>query len=125
MSVMIQQQLPNNPDLNVLNLGVFLALQSLQFQNAPKDVNELIVQTKDTFNKFPYGCLDDVWLMLQTGMNQILDHGSGNNYQIIHMSKRKLEHAGLLPRSIFPMAIHPIFDSDSDGEDVMSLSDNL
>jgi len=61
--------------------------------------------------------------MLQTCMNQILDHDGGNNYQIIHMSKRKLERAGLLPRSIFPMAIHPIFDSDSDGEDAMSYSD--
>jgi len=54
-------------------------------------------------------------------MNQILDHDGGNNYKIIHMSKRKLEHQGLLPRSIFPTLIHSIFSSD--GEDAMSDSD--
>jgi len=37
------------------------------------------------------------------------------------MNKRKLECEGLLPRSIFPSEIHPVFsDDNSDGEVAMS-----
>jgi len=41
------------------------------------------------------------------------------------MNKRKLEHEGLLPRSIFPSEIHPVFsDDNSDGEVAMSDDDD-
>jgi len=56
--------------------------------------------------------LDNVWLTLQTCMNQIIENDGGNEYRLVHMNK-KLEHEGLLPRSIFPTEIHPAFSDDN------------
>jgi len=75
---MIKEQPLNSPDLNVLDLGVFWVLQSHQFCSAPKDTSELIFQTKLTFNTFSAACLDNVWLTLQTCMNQIIENDGGN-----------------------------------------------
>jgi len=85
INVKIREQPPNSPDLNVLDLGIFRALQSCQFRNALKDVNDLIVQIKVTFNNYSPKSLDNVWLTLQMCMNEIIDHDGGNNYKIIHM----------------------------------------
>jgi len=112
ITVMVREQPANSPDLNVLDLGVFRALQSCQFCNAPKDLIQLIVQTKETYKKFPSCSLDDVWLTLQTCMNDIVENDGDNNYKITHMSKRKLEREGLLPRIIVATEMHRVFHAD-------------
>jgi len=86
--VLIKEQPPNSLDLNVLDLGVFWVLQSHQFCNAPKDTSELIIQTKLTFNTFSAARLDNVWLTLQTCMNQIIKKDGGNDYKLVHMNKK-------------------------------------
>ena len=40
--VRLSFQLPNSPDMNVLDLGYFKAIQSLQHQEAPNSIDELI-----------------------------------------------------------------------------------
>jgi uncharacterized membrane protein len=60
IEVIIREQPPNSPDLNVLDLGIFRALQSLQFKNCPKNEMELIQQTKQVFNDFSFAKLDNV-----------------------------------------------------------------
>nr|GMD13246.1 Transposase, Tc1-like protein [Ipomoea batatas] len=42
---------PNSPDMNVLDLGFFRALQSLQHQEAPRNVDELVAATHKAFNE--------------------------------------------------------------------------
>jgi len=117
ITVHIKEQPPNSPDLTVLDLGVFCSLQSCQFQNAPTDLTQLIQQTKEVYNNYPASKLNDVWLTLQLCMNQIIENDGGNKYKLQHMGKRKLERLGLLPRNIFAVTMHPVFDGDHGGEE--------
>jgi hypothetical protein len=40
--IRLRKQPPNNPNFNVLDLGFFNAIQSLQHQHAPKRIDDLI-----------------------------------------------------------------------------------
>jgi hypothetical protein len=44
--------------------------------------------------------LNDVFLTLQTCMNQIIKAHGSNDYKIVHMDKDRLERLGLSPQSI-------------------------
>ena len=41
----------NSPDLNVLDLGFFNSIQSLQHQSAPRTIDELITVVQDSFQQ--------------------------------------------------------------------------
>ncbi|XP_021727148.1 uncharacterized protein LOC110694276 [Chenopodium quinoa] len=60
-----------SPDLNVLDLGLFRSIQSLQYQTFPKDLDELVQKAE-----------------------------GGNKYKIPHMNKKKLENIGILPEIV-------------------------
>ncbi|XP_021754431.1 uncharacterized protein LOC110719747 [Chenopodium quinoa] len=60
-----------SPDLNVLDLGLFRSIQSLQYQSFPKDLDELVQKAE-----------------------------GGNKYKIPHMNKKKLENLGILPEIV-------------------------
>ena len=98
--VKIKQQPPNSPDLNILDLGLFRALQSRQFRETPTTLTELITATKKVYDDFPSYLVNNVWLTLQVVMNDIIDCDGDNHYKIKHVNKKKLEAKGLLPRSI-------------------------
>ena len=95
--IKVIEQPPNSPDLNILDLGVFRSLQSRQFKKTPTTMQELINSTKEVYTEFLMHLVDNVWLMLQTVMNKIIECDGDNNYNLPHMNKRKLEHSGLLP----------------------------
>lgn len=44
-------QPPSSLDLNVLDLGFFSAIQSLQYQEAPKTIDELVVALEKSFDE--------------------------------------------------------------------------
>lgn len=48
-------QPPNNPDINVLDLGLFNAIQTLQYQTAARNIDELI--DVNAFSKVTQECL--------------------------------------------------------------------
>jgi hypothetical protein len=119
LNIIIREQPPNSPDLNVLDLGIFRALQSLQYQLTPKNETELIAHVKQVYNNFDRTKLNNVWLTLQCCMNSIIECDGSNNYQITHMNKMRLERLGLLPRSIAPVQpanLNPLFAADAGDE---------
>ncbi|XP_059627408.1 uncharacterized protein LOC132270231 [Cornus florida] len=61
-------QPPNNPDMNVLDLGYFRAIQSLQHQQAPTTIAELIDAVEIFFNELVTETLNCVFLTLQECM---------------------------------------------------------
>ena len=93
-------QPPNSPDLNVLDLGVFAALQSLQWKEEAKNVNLMVERVMKIFDEWPAQKLNNVFLTLQTCMNQVIECLGDNDYKLVHMNKGRLERLGLLPRSI-------------------------
>ena len=93
-------QPPNSPDMNVLDLGYFNAIQSLQHKAAPKDIDDLIKAVNDSFVQLHWSKLNDIFLTLQKVMEECILHDGNNDYKLPHISKRKLEKSGQLPMSI-------------------------
>ena len=109
-------QTPNSPDVNLLDLGLFRAIQS--FNNAsPKNEEELIQSVKDTYKNYPGHKLNRMWLTLQSRFNQIILHHGENDYSIEHISKAKLEWQGQLP-DILDVVDDDVYQTndESDGE---------
>lgn len=81
-------QPPNSPDLNVLDLGVFRAIQSSQYQQAPKNIEELVCAVEKSFEG-----LNNVFLTLHSCMVEVMKVYGGINYKVPHMGKNSLEKA--------------------------------
>jgi hypothetical protein len=115
-------QPPNSPDLNVLDLGVFAALKSLQWKEEAKNVSLMVERVTRIFDEWPAQKLNNVFLTLQTCMNQVIECLGDNDYKLVHMNKARLERLGLLPRSIRVTEDAERFESG--GEDLESESDD-
>jgi hypothetical protein len=97
------QQPPNIPDMNVLDLGFFRAIQSLQQQQSARNIDELIETVVKSFNDLSHEKLNDVFLTLQQCFIEVIKHRGGNDYRIPHMSKSRLRREGRNPVNIeFP-----------------------
>ena len=89
-------QAANSPDVNLLDLGFFRAIQSFN-DAAPKNEEELIQSVQDAYANYPRKRLNQTWLTLHSVFNQIILCNRDNNYDIKHLSKEKLERTGQLP----------------------------
>lgn len=93
-------QPPSSPDLNVLDLGFFRAIQSLQYQKAPKTIDELVDAVEKSFEEMSSDNLNRVFLTLQSCMVEIMKVNGGNNYKLPHMGKSHLIRNGILPSQL-------------------------
>nr|GMC58175.1 Transposase, Tc1-like protein [Ipomoea batatas] len=93
-------QPPNSPDMNVLDLVFFRAIQYLQYQESPRNVDELVVATQKAFDDISIESLSNIFLTLQLCMVEVMKRFGGNNYKIPHINKQKLEQEGQLPTTI-------------------------
>jgi hypothetical protein len=90
----------NSPDLNINDLGFFASIQALQYQHPSANIGEMIARVLQLYVTYPHTKLNNVFLTLQTCMNQIIEGHGSNDYKILHMNKARLERLGLLPQSI-------------------------
>ena len=88
-------QTPNSPDVNLLDLGFFRAIQSFNDASA-KNEAKLIQSVQDAYENYPRHKLNRTWLTLQSRFNQIILHHGDNDYSIEYISKAKLEWQGQL-----------------------------
>lgn len=93
-------QPPNSPDMNVLDLGFFRAIQTLQHQEAPKTIDELIDAVHLSFEQISSKSLNYVFLTLQQCMIEVMKVYGGNNYKVPHMKKNSLDMNNNLPVSL-------------------------
>jgi hypothetical protein len=93
-------QPPNSPDLNVLDLGFFRAVQTLQQRQNCKNIDDLIVATVDAWENVPMDNLTRNFLTLQSVMQEIIGCKGDNSFKIPHMKKSALMAKGRLPESI-------------------------
>ncbi|CAL5349588.1 unnamed protein product [Camellia sinensis] len=98
--IRLSYQPPNNPDMNVLDLGYFRAIQSLQYQEAPTNIDELVYAVEKSFEELSLQTLDHVFVTLQACMLEVMKINGGNNYKLPHMAKTKLMRDGTLPCQI-------------------------
>ena len=83
-------QAANSPDVNLLDLGFFRAIQSFN-DAAPKNKEELIEVVSVVYYKYPHHKINRTCLTLQCYFNQIIMHHGDNNYNIDHIGKEQLE----------------------------------
>ena len=109
----LYMQTPNSPDMNLLDLGFFRAIQS--FNDAlPKNEEELIQSVMEAYENYPPTQAE---LHVANRFNQIILHHEDNNYSIEHILKAKLEWQGQLPNvlDVVDDIIYQMND-ESDGE---------
>ncbi|XP_074266633.1 uncharacterized protein LOC141589912 [Silene latifolia] len=90
----------NSPDLNILDLGFFNAIQSLQQKKRSKTVDELIDAVEKSFMEYPTIKIERTWITLQLCMIEIMKIEGSNRYKIPHMNKARMERLGTLPKQI-------------------------
>jgi hypothetical protein len=51
-------QPPNSPDLNVLDLGFFAAIQALFEKGTPNNIKDIVVKVNEAYQKLPSGQME-------------------------------------------------------------------
>lgn len=80
----------NSPDFNVLDLGFFNSIQSLQNRVMAKSVEELVAAVNKSFEEYPMEKIANVFLTLQTVFESSMAVNGGNNFKIQHKRKNGL-----------------------------------
>lgn len=93
-------QPPNSPNINILDLGFFRALQSLRYKTVARTIDDLTKVVEDTFDIYSVSKSNDIFLTLQLCMREIMKVKGANTYKIPHIGKAALAREGLLPQQI-------------------------
>ncbi|KAF0709304.1 Aste57867_5993 [Aphanomyces stellatus] len=80
-------QPPNSPDYNVLDLGFFNSIQSLQHQKSNINIDELISAVETSFYELPVETLSKTFITLQKVMELSMEVHRSNNYKLPHLQK--------------------------------------
>lgn len=99
-NIKLVNQPPNSPDFNVLDLGFFNAIQSLQHQQSPKTIDDLVYAVQNAYNDIDPNKLNDTFLSLQKAMESTMAVAGDNNYSLGHIGKQKLRRQGRLPEHL-------------------------
>ena len=117
-NISLVSQPPNSPDLNVLDLGFFRAIQSIQHQQMPTNIDELVNAVNYAYWSFEPKVLDKVFLSYQYVMREVMKVGGGNNFKLPHAAKDRLEREGTLPKvvqvltEVINQAIHSLNEQE-------------
>ncbi|KAF0688201.1 Aste57867_20167 [Aphanomyces stellatus] len=98
--MVLKCQPANLPDLNVLDLGFFRVIQTLQQIHRAKSIDVVIAATLKAWAKVDPATLNRNFLTLQCYLLQVIKQSGGNGYKIPHMTKSSLTSRGLLPETI-------------------------
>ncbi|KAK9751009.1 hypothetical protein RND81_02G235600 [Saponaria officinalis] len=99
-NIKLTQQPAMSPDLNILDLGFFRSIKSLQDENPAKNVEELVKNVQDAYERETVECLDNVWLSLQACTVKIMKMKGHNNYKLLHLRKAAQRRQGTLLRDL-------------------------
>ena len=126
-NISLETQPAKSPDLNVLDLSFFRALQSHQWRSGfANTMEELIVQVQRAYREFEPRKIDFAFLTLQCCIDDTLSIHGSNDYTIRHMGKEALLRTGTLPVSIVPSATAlEVFDMLERGREAVVFDDNV
>ncbi len=89
-----------SPDLNVLDLGYFNAIQALQQQRRSKTLEDLVLAVEESFVELKREALENVFYTWVACMEQVMLEAGGNQYKIPHLKKNQIrKDLGHLPSS--------------------------
>ncbi|XP_074290123.1 uncharacterized protein LOC141616863 [Silene latifolia] len=116
-------QPPNSPDLNILDLGFFRSIQTLQHKKSSKSILELVDVVGRAYDEIDNEKLKFVWVSLHACMNEILRNEGGNSYPIPHVGKKRLDRVQLLENKVKPdmvcleKALHVLENMNNDTQE--------
>ena len=99
-NIRLKFQPPNSPEMNVLDLGLFASLQSLQYRQKMKGIEDIVRAVCIAYSEMTSETQDNIFLSLQNCMRSILKAEGGNGYALPHLGKAKLRKGGMLPTSL-------------------------
>ena len=99
-----REQSANSPDENICDLGFFRSLQSQTWQHTPATtIDGLIQNVEQAFADYDPLVLNRIWLTHAAVCDLIICNDGGNNYELPHMGKERLERQQKLP-SMLPLS---------------------
>jgi hypothetical protein len=93
-------QPPNSLNLNILDLGLFNAMQAAYWNHSPKNSIDIIKMVEKTYNEYPANKINRVFVTLQAIFDTIIKEQGNNQFKIPHLGKEKLEKEGRLPSAV-------------------------
>jgi hypothetical protein len=96
VNVDLCDQPPNSPDLNVLDLGYFSAIQALQQRQQQRTVDDLIAVVEKSYDHLPSVTLGKVFVTLQKVMELVILNDGSNNFKLPHLGKERLLNRGMV-----------------------------
>lgn len=94
-------QPPRSPDMNVLDLGIFNAIQSVQYRMPTYSIQELAGVVDRAFWSIPLTTIDKCFVTLQKVLQCVIACGGGNDYRLPRVRKPHLASG----RSVTPFAL--------------------
>ncbi|XP_057418723.1 uncharacterized protein LOC130712930 [Lotus japonicus] len=82
----------NSLDLNILDLGFFNVIQTLQQKHVMKSIDDIISMVEKAFYEFSSIQSDKIFLTLQSCMIEIMKVKGSNKYKVPHMKKDSLSN---------------------------------
>ncbi|ETV76562.1 hypothetical protein H257_09561 [Aphanomyces astaci] len=99
-SFVVRCQPPNSPDLNVLDLGFFASIQTLQYKLVSRSLGHVVHATYAAFELSDGDTLEKVFLSLQAVMRLVLENNGGNHFRLPHLRKVALRHSRALMSNV-------------------------
>ena len=94
MNIKLEKKPPQSPDLNVLDLGYFTSIQSLQQTKGCKNVDDLVGNVISSYEELAPSKLINIWVTLQLVMLEIIKVKGDNTYVLPYINKSSLEKEG-------------------------------
>ena len=97
LNISVHAQPPNSPDLNVLDLGLFRAIQCHQWKREGEKTKEgLLRDVTWAFWNQAMDTLGDIFISLQSIFLNVMKFGGDNTFKEGHLGKARLKRLGLL-----------------------------
>ncbi|KAL6615329.1 hypothetical protein ACP70R_037599 [Stipagrostis hirtigluma subsp. patula] len=90
----------NSPDFNILDLGFFNSIETIQYKIPSKTTPELVAAVETAYQQYSVDKLNRIFLTLQCVMKEAMKCGGGNGYKIPHIRREMLQRQGQLPLQI-------------------------
>ncbi|KAF0685508.1 hypothetical protein As57867_022548, partial [Aphanomyces stellatus] len=90
--ISMANQPANSPDFNVLDLGFFNAIQSLQQKKKMTSIDSLITAVEQSFFEMPPETLAKTFVTLQSVIEIALENNGGNDFKVPHLQKDATIH---------------------------------
>ena len=80
--------------MNVLDLGFFNSIQSLQYKHAATNIDDLVKEVDYAFQSVPATSLTNNFITLQKVFNEIMNCNGNNDFKLPHLHKAAAKRTG-------------------------------